>query len=295
MKVVVVAGRVKAWRLAQVERFACSTAPLQTSWYVLLPLCPAWGRHQCTALWSLNGESWKSLKRIYQKILWGKNLVGFTRELWDVYFLGGTNRCLQKWMTGKFTSKLFVCLPKPLLSKLWIVSWHGIWRRKERDVFWKPSLFLQQSYCCGVCWGQLPVLGGVAYQQLLQLLGCWLGHSLSQCSRASGFENTEPPGLLVGGAGHIKWWLFSCAWACMLSLRAQCLGFRWNAHYTPAYEHTSVEQCICHGFIGICFIQVPVNGQELCFGRCAQHFKWEAKCRRLLLFLWTSCHPCELL
>lgn len=38
-----------------------------------------------------------------------------------------------------------------------------------------------------------------------------------------------------------------------------------------------------------------MNGQEPCLGRCAQHFKWEAKCRRLLLFLWTSCHSSELM
>lgn len=63
----------------------------------------------------------------------------------------------------------------------------------------------------------------------------------------------------------------------MLGLACCHLGFSaWasaEVHITPQHMSTNVEQCICHGFIGICFIKVPVNGQEPYLGKRAQHFK----------------------
>lgn len=87
--------------------------------------------------------------------------------------------------------------------------------------------------------------------------------------------------------GQQNWWAFPCAWACMLPPGAQ---HRVPTEIRVTPQHTIVELGICRRLIKIRFIKVPVNVQEHCFRRCAQHLKWETKCRRLLHLLWTCSH-----
>lgn len=114
-------------------------------------------------------------------------------------------------------------------------------------------------------------------------------------ARASGIENCKPPGWLLGGARVAEVMVPLLYLGLHAAIRGSVQGSCSNTHYTPAYKHTSVELCIGHRLIRICFIKVLMNGQEPCFRRCAQHLKQEAKCRRLLRLLWTCCHSSGLL
>lgn len=129
-----------------------------------------------------------------------------------------------KQVTGKCTSKLFICLPKPLLPKPWIVCWHmkdrgmrcflgavpfsaanpdAVMRYAEDNCLSWVDLLTISSYSC-LAAGLNPVCPTAAGQVVLKT------------------ANRQDCLLELG---QLKWRPLSCAWTCMLSLRAQCLGF----------------------------------------------------------------------
>lgn len=205
--------------------------------------------------------------------------MGFTRKLWDVYVLAGTNRHLQnEWQESVQVNYSYSCLNHCFQS---FGLCPGIWRIEEWDVFWEQYLFLQQSFMLWdmlravACpeWSCLPAAltaaWPLAWTQSVPLqqgkLFWKLRTTRIACWRSWGSSSNGPSPVL--------------GLACCHSVPGPLL--KYTLH--PRYEDTDVEQCISHGIIGICFIKVPMNGQKPCLGRCAQHFKWEAKCRGLLL------------
>lgn len=127
MKVVVaaLAGRVKAWRLGQAEGHALAPELLSR-----LPDMFSFPSAQLEAdtnaqpceVWV--GKARRVCKECIRKYFWRKKPCGIYKEALRCLCSWRYKHSFTKWVTGKCASKLFICLPKPLLLKLWIVSWH---------------------------------------------------------------------------------------------------------------------------------------------------------------------------
>lgn len=88
-----------------------------------------------------DGRVWKEcIKRCFLR----KKPCGIYQEVLRCLCSWRYKQAFTKWVTGKRTSKLFICLPKPLLLKFCIVSW-----QRNEKIFGSSVFFCSSSWCCG--------------------------------------------------------------------------------------------------------------------------------------------------